>query len=82
MRTPDLYTKIVLTIIAVFLGVLCVEQSHWIRVESVHAESPQQVVISGYVWHKNGKEDMVLLGSQLDKGNYNPGIPVFIQPAK
>lgn len=49
MRTPDLYTKIVLTVIAAFLGVLCVEQSHWGRVQSVQAAEPQQVIIRGFV---------------------------------
>ncbi len=69
MRSPDLYTKIVLTMIAVFLAVLCVEQSHWNHLQTVQATGPQPVVISGFVY--DGK--FVDLGAGYGK---SPGVPV------
>jgi hypothetical protein len=81
MPKADLYTKSVLTIIAVCLMILCVQSARWSRVESVHADGPQQVAISGFVWHDaKGKEAVVLLGSRLVNPDYNPAIPVFTPP--
>jgi hypothetical protein len=81
MPKADLYTKSVLTIIAVCLMILCVQSARWNRLETVHASGPQQEAISGYVWHDaKGKENVVLLGSQLENTDYNPAIPVFIPP--
>jgi hypothetical protein len=80
MPKADFYTKSVLTVIALCLMILCIEGTRWNRVETVHADGPQQVLISGYVWHeKNGKEDVVLLGSRLEKSEYSPAIPTVTQ---
>jgi hypothetical protein len=81
MPKADLYTKSVLTIIAVCLMILCVQGARWSRIETVHADGPQQVAISGFVWHDaKGKEAVVLLGSRLENPDYNPAIPVFTPP--
>jgi hypothetical protein len=74
MRTPDLYTKVVLTIIAICLGILCLEQSHWNRLETVRADSGQ-VYIAGYVFDSGGSTKTVRLGSFNDD---RPGIPVVV----
>jgi len=81
MPKADLYTKLVLTIIALCLMILCVQSARWNRIETVHADGPQQVTISGFVWHDaKGKDAVVLLGSRLVNPDYNPAIPVFTPP--
>jgi len=65
----DLYTKLVLSMIAACLVVLCFEQSHWAKLETVQAQQPFQ--IEGYNF--DGK--FYRLGSGL---NDRPGIPVVV----
>lgn len=71
MRSSDLYTKVVLTIIAVCLAVLCIEESHWNRLQTVQAQSGQ-LVISGYTFSHLGNTRVVQLGDN------SPGIPVVV----
>jgi hypothetical protein len=74
MFPADLYTKVVLTIIALCLAVLCVEESRWNRLETVQAQSGQ-VVISGYAYNESGSLHVYALGNRYgDK----QGIPVAI----
>jgi len=77
MFSADLYTKFILTVIAGCLLTLCLQGAHWNRLETVQAQSPQQVLISGYVWDKHGVQTTILLGDVFEK-DHNPAIPVFI----
>ncbi len=72
MRTPDLSTKAVLTIIAICLAILCLEQSQWNRLETVRADSGQ-VYIAGYVYDSYGTQNTVRLGT-----SGAAGIPVVV----
>jgi hypothetical protein len=76
MMNLDLYTKAVLTIIAACLFVLCIEQSHWNRLNTVQAQGvkPQEVVISGYVYDLNGQRSVFTFGNTRAHG-----IPVVVQ---
>ena len=73
MPSVDLYTKAVLTIIAVCLFVLSVEQSHWNRLETVQAQQP--MVISGYSFNDSGTQKVYMLGN---RSGDKPGIPVVV----
>lgn len=71
MFSVDRYTKIVLSIIAGCLIVLCVEQSRWGRVETVQAQQP--FVIEGYTFDESGTQKNYHLGNGSGE---KPGIPV------
>ena len=73
MLVVDRYTKIVLSIIALCLVVLCLEQSHWGKVETVQAQG-QVFMVQGYMFNGNP----YLLG---DGPNQKPGIPVVEVPS-
>ena len=67
MASTDLYTKIILTIIAVCLVVLCLEQSHWNHVETVQAQT-EGVLIKGYVVTSGGHSRTVLFSPEGQAG--------------
>ena len=72
MFSTDRYTKVVLTVIALCLAVLCVEGAHWNRVDTVEAQS-SGVLIRGYIINEAGKPKTVLLDA-----NRTSGIPVIV----
>jgi hypothetical protein len=72
MFSADRYTKVVLTVIALCLAVLCVEGAHWSRVDTVQAQSAG-VLIRGYIINEGGRPKTVLLDS-----NSTSGIPVIV----
>jgi hypothetical protein len=72
MPSTDLYTKVVLTIIATCLVVLCLEQSHWTRVDTVQAQT-EGVVIKGYVVTSGGHSRTILFGPEGQAG-----VPVIV----
>ncbi len=74
MFSADLYTKLVLTIIALCLAVLCIQGSQWSRLDTVHAQSGQ-VLISGYTYYDNGIQKVFTFGTGTDHGR---GIPVVV----
>jgi hypothetical protein len=74
MLSVDLYTKVVLSIIAVCLVVISVEQSHWSKLETVQAQQP--MLISGYNFDDSGTQKQYRLGNGAGE---KPGIPVVVQ---
>jgi hypothetical protein len=75
MHSTDIYTKVVLTIIMICLAVLCVEDSHWNRLQTVQAQSGH-VLIGGYTFEEDGKTQSFRLGT--DSGDRS-GIPVVVR---
>ena len=71
MLTVDRYTKIVLSIIAGCLIVLCFEHSPWGKLEAVQAQQP--FVIEGYTFDESGTQKTYHLGNGSGE---KPGIPV------
>jgi hypothetical protein len=69
MRSVDLYTKVILSIIAGCLVVLSFEQAHWNKVETVQAQQP--MLINGYTF--DGQSYQLGTGA-----GQKPGIPVVV----
>jgi hypothetical protein len=74
MFFADLYTKVVLTIIALCLAVLCLQGSRWSHLDTVHAQSGE-VVIGGYAYNDNGTVKVIPLGNGYGRA---AGIPVVV----
>jgi len=72
MFSTDLYTKIILTIIAACLVMLCLEQSHWNHLDPVHAQT-EGVLIKGYVVTSGGHTRTILFGPEGQAG-----VPVIV----
>ena len=75
MRSADLYTKIALSIIALCLLVLCVEQSPWSRLETVQAQQP--FIIQGFSYDNNGIQKTYHLGTNAS-ADEQLGFPVVV----
>lgn len=73
MFSTDRYTKIILTIIAACLLVLCLEQSHWSHVDSVQAQSGG-VLIKGYIVTSDGGNQKTILFGPYGQA----GVPVIV----
>jgi hypothetical protein len=72
MFSTDLYTKIILTIIAACLVVLCLEQAHWNHVDAVQAQT-EGLLIKGYVVTSGGHARTILFGPEGQAG-----VPVIV----
>jgi hypothetical protein len=73
MFSGDKYTKVVLSIIAVCLVVLCFEQAHWNTLQTVQAQQP--TLINGYSFDDSGTTKQFLFGN----GNGEKlGLPVVV----
>jgi len=73
MFSVHTYTKVILSIIAVCLVVLCFEQAHWNTLETVQAQQP--MLINGYSFDDSGTTKQILFGN----GNgEKPGLPVMV----
>ena len=73
MTLADLYTKVVLSIIAACLLILCIEQSHWSKLDAVQAQQP--FVIEGFTYHGVGAPQTYRLGTNSGE---QKGIPVVV----
>ena len=73
MGLTDLYTKVVLSIIAGCLLILCIEESHWGKLAAVQAQQP--LVIEGFTYHDVGAPQTYRLGNNSGERR---GIPVVV----
>jgi hypothetical protein len=74
MLSTDLYTKSILTVIALCLAVLCLQGSHWNHPNTVHA-ADGQMIIGGYSYYDSGAQKIVTLGTNYGQAR---GIPVIV----
>jgi hypothetical protein len=74
MFSVDAFTKVVLSIIAACLVVLCFEQARWSNVETVQAQQPTDTMIKGYIFNDSGQDKRVAFGNGAGQ---MPGLPVM-----